>query len=161
MERADHDESLAELLRHAAGQLRRRSLAAMAPFDVTPWQARALRTLLRTGPLRMSALAELLGVTARSITEVVDALEERALVRREPDPSDRRATIVCATAEGERVGAAIGQARRADSDQYFAALDARDRAELARILRSLRRPTGGAASGGDGAATGGAGRPAG
>lgn len=132
------DESLADLLREAAGRLRRRSLAAMAPFDVTPWQARALRTLIGSGPMRLSALAERLRVTARSITEVVDALESRALVRRDPDPVDRRATIVRATSEGERVGAAIGAARQADSEQYFAGLDAADQAELARLLRALR-----------------------
>jgi len=142
------DDSLAELLRAAAGQLRRRSLAAMAPFDVTPWQARALRALIRGGPMRLRELADQLRVSARSITEAVDALETGGLVRRADDPNDRRATIVAATAEGERIGAAIGAARRADSEQYFAALAPADRDELGRLLRLLRDSASGAAPGG-------------
>jgi DNA-binding MarR family transcriptional regulator len=42
--------------------------------------------------MRLSELSEHLHIAPRSATEVVDALESRGLVRRRPDPDDRRAT---------------------------------------------------------------------
>ncbi|MGC4857040.1 hypothetical protein ACLQ24_27630 [Micromonospora sp. DT4] len=51
---------------------------------------------------------------------------------------DRRATLVALTAEGTRVSAAIRAARRAEADRFFGHLPGTDRAELARILRTLR-----------------------
>jgi DNA-binding MarR family transcriptional regulator len=46
------------------------------------------------GPQRMGDLAETLEVTPRSVTALVDGLEAQGEVRRVPDPSDRRATII-------------------------------------------------------------------
>jgi len=69
----------------------------------------------------------------------VDALQERGLVERRPDPDDRRAMLVSLTGEGRRVGAAIGSARDAETQRFFGLLSESDRADLARILRTLRR----------------------
>jgi DNA-binding MarR family transcriptional regulator len=71
------------------------------------------------------------------VTDVVDSLEERGLVARAPDPSDRRATIVSLTARGRRVLDELDAARRADHESYFADLSERDREALARILGRL------------------------
>ena len=76
---------------------------ALAEWDVTPSQARALAVLRRGGPQRLGELAEHLRIAPRSATEVVDALAERGLVERRPDPADRRATLVALTAHGEEV----------------------------------------------------------
>jgi DNA-binding MarR family transcriptional regulator len=69
---------------------------------------------------------------------VVDDLQRSALVERHPDPADRRAVLVSLTAAGTRVSDEIRTARQAEGEQFFAALDAADRAELTRILRRLR-----------------------
>ena|SRR5437762_2755508 len=55
---------------------------------------RLLYALHCDGPQRMGDLAEALEVTPRSITALVDGLEAQGQVRRVPDPSDRRATII-------------------------------------------------------------------
>ncbi|MFH5879083.1 MarR family winged helix-turn-helix transcriptional regulator [Arthrobacter sp. NA-172] len=88
-------------------------------------------------PMRLKDLAERLRIAPRSATEVVDQLEGKGLVRREPDPTDRRATLVTATAAGQRLFATISAERRGKSSEYFARLSAGDRAELARILGEL------------------------
>ncbi len=89
------------------------------------------------GDVRLKDLAERLRIAPRSATEVVDQLEAKALVCRTPDPTDRRATLIVATAAGARLFADIQAERRDKSSEYFSRLDARDRAELARILRLL------------------------
>lgn len=131
------DASTGDLLMGVARNLRRSYAEALAPWEVTPGQARALGIICGHGPLRLSALADLLVIVPRSGTQVVDALEEHGLVERRPDPSDRRATTVVATAEGVRLHEELHRARDAASEELFAALSAEDRAELERILRLL------------------------
>ena len=66
-----------------------------------------------TAPMRLSELSEQLRIAPRSTTEVVDALQEHGLVRREPDPHDRRATLVRLTDRGTEVATAIRATRDA------------------------------------------------
>ena len=131
------DASAGELLMQAARGLRRRYAEALAPWEVTPGQARALGVVCAHAPVRLSALADLLVIVPRSATQVVDALETRGLVARQQDPADRRATCVVPTAEGGRLHEEFHRARAAESERYFAGLPAADRAELDRILRLL------------------------
>jgi DNA-binding MarR family transcriptional regulator len=131
------EDSLSDAFRAVARRMREAAREALAPWDVTPAQARALGTLLRAGPLRLGDLAEALRIAPRSATEVVDALEARGMVERGPDPADRRATLVAPTAHGTEVGTAIRAARAAESESVFRDLPAADRAALARILKAL------------------------
>lgn len=127
-----------DLLMSAARALRRRYAAALAQWDVTPGQARALRIVVRADEApRLSEIADRLRIVPRSATEVVDALEQRGLVNRRPDPRDRRATVVVATADGERLAAVIDDARAEQAKAYLSVLSAADRAELHRVLEKL------------------------
>jgi DNA-binding MarR family transcriptional regulator len=130
-------ETTADLLMYAARSLRRAFGESMAAYDVTPSQARALRVVGELGPVRLSVLADHLRIAARSATEVVDALESRGLVAREPDPADRRATGVVTTEAGAALRARLEEARRTATEARLAGLDPDDRAELDRLLRLL------------------------
>jgi DNA-binding MarR family transcriptional regulator len=131
-------ETLADAFRAVSRQLRHQTQQALAPWDVTPSQARALGVLTRHGPVRLGALSEHLRIAPRSATEVVDSLATAGLVERRPDPADRRATLVAVTARGDAVAAGIRAARAAEADDFFARLDEADRAALAAILEKLR-----------------------
>src|ERR1700683_4595794 len=61
---------------------------------VTPARLRLLGALHCMGPQIMTNLGDQLGVTARNVTALVDALESEGLVRRTPHPTDRRATVI-------------------------------------------------------------------
>jgi DNA-binding MarR family transcriptional regulator len=132
------EESLAEAFWAVARRLRHQNREALAPWDITPSQSRAVVTLARHGAMRLSELALHLRIAPRSATEVVDDLEEAGLAERSPDPGDRRATLVTLTERGTEVVTAIRKARAAESESYFAVLNDEDRVELARILRVLR-----------------------
>ncbi|MGW3819165.1 MarR family winged helix-turn-helix transcriptional regulator [Streptomyces sp. NPDC005046] len=75
---------------------------AAASENLTASQGKTLN-VLRRGPASMSALATTLTCDASNMTGIIDRLEKRDLVRREPRPSDRRVKDVVLTAEGERV----------------------------------------------------------
>ena len=131
------DETLSDAFWSVARQLREASHQSLVPWEITPAQLRALRVLKHHGPLRLSELSDHLRIAARSTTEVVDALESRGLVRRQPDPGDRRATLVELTEHGESVLDAIRAARGTEAERVFDRLSQTDRAHLARILRKL------------------------
>ena len=135
---SDGDETLSEALMSVARQLRGTSQATLAPWDITPGQLRALRVLGHHGPQRMSELSDHLHIAARSTTEVVDALESRGLVERRPDQVDRRATLAELTERGASVLSAIRAARGTEAERVFNRLSEADKADLARILRTLR-----------------------
>ena len=131
------DDPTADLLMAVARSMRGAFVSALREYDVTPAQARALRVVADDGPVRLSALAERLGIAPRSATEVVDHLETRGLVRREPDPDDRRAVRAVSTTEAARLHQRLHDARHAAAEERLARLSAHDRAELERILRLL------------------------
>jgi DNA-binding MarR family transcriptional regulator len=131
------DDSLPELFRLVNWRLRALARSSLEPWDITPAQSRALGVLLRGGPLRLSDLAERLRIVPRSTTEVVDALEAAGLAERRPDPADRRATLVVLTPRGTEVGESARAARAAGAARFFDTLTPADRADLARILKTL------------------------
>ena len=134
---AAQPDGLADRFRGVSRRLRAQTAQALAPWEVTPAQARALGVLTRHGALRLGALSGHLHIAPRSATEVVDALETRGLVERRSDPADRRATLVAPTPRGEEVAAGIRADRAAEAEEFFARLGPGDRAALARILDVL------------------------
>ncbi|HEX3964384.1 MAG TPA: MarR family transcriptional regulator [Trebonia sp.] len=68
---------------------------------------------LAAGPMSLGALAEAVGVDAPYATLIVDNLEERGLVARQPDPADRRRKLVTLTPEGSK---AIGKLQQIEHD---------------------------------------------
>lgn len=132
------EESLSEAFWSVARRLRETSQELLAPWDITPSQLRALRVLRRHGKLRLSELSDHLHIAPRSTTEVVDGLQARDLLWRQPDPGDRRATLVELTEHGSSVLDAIRASRETEADQAFGRLSPDDRKHLARILRQLR-----------------------
>jgi DNA-binding MarR family transcriptional regulator len=134
---ADDGTALGDLLMRVARTQRRRWREALAPWDLSPHQARALRVVCETGGVRLSDLAEALRIAPRSATEVADGLQERGLVERAADPADRRAVLLRPTDAGRRTQREVADARAADSTELFDRLTAADRAALERILRAL------------------------
>lgn len=135
---ADGSESdLGELLRRASHVMRHRFADLLRPWDLSPHQLRALRVIRANEPLRLRELADDLRISPRSVTEVVDALTERELAVRAPDPNDRRATTVSTTEAGRQLMADAETAGRADSADFFGRLTAAERRELAALLQKL------------------------
>lgn len=134
----DDEESLAESFWAVARRLRHSTRSALEPWELSPSLARAMGVLHRHGSMRLSALADHLRIAPRSATEVADDLERLGFAVRRPDPADRRAVQVRLTDEGTRVSEEIRRARQREGARFFAALDASERADLARVLGKLR-----------------------
>src|SRR5262249_54284760 len=71
----------------------------------------ALSTLVGCGEMRLGDLASKEGVAAPTMSRIVAALVEAKYVQREPDPADRRAWLVKATPDGERMVSGLRSTR--------------------------------------------------
>ncbi len=129
---------LSELIFRQMKRLRRAQAERLAPLGLTPAQERALRMITRSEePPRMTDLADHLGIVPRSVTTVIDALEEAGLVRRETDPHNRRAIRLHLTDQGRSVRDDMREARRRAAEDLFAPLSAADRVSLGELLTQL------------------------
>ena len=124
--------------------LREQAWKDSAPRGLNPTQAQVLKILARRGPggLRLSAIAEQLGVTAPTASDSVSTLEGKGLVIKGPAPDDGRALAVALTEDGR---AAAGELA-AWPDLLLEAVDVLDAQEeevllkaLLKIIRSLQR----------------------
>jgi DNA-binding MarR family transcriptional regulator len=64
-------------------------------------RGRVLWALRESGPVLMRALSQALGISPRTVTGLVDGLENDGWVTRSPHPDDRRATIISLTPAAE------------------------------------------------------------
>lgn len=138
----DDQPSLSQLVMRTARALRRVNRDELEPFGLTPSQSRALGVVSRYGeqPPRLGDIAARLDIAPRSATEVVDALQERGLVRRTPDPTDRRAVTITLTDEGRAVRRRMDRGRARRGDEFFGHLTPAQQASLASLLEAALAP---------------------
>ena len=67
---------------------------------LTTARARLLQELHRLGPSTQRCLAVVLAVSSSSVSTLIDALETGGFVRRDPHPTDHRASLVSLTPQG-------------------------------------------------------------
>lgn len=113
---------------------------AFTHHDLENWEFDVLAALRRAGaPYALSPgqLAAQTLVTSGTVTNRVDRLEARGLVRREPDPNDRRGVRVLLTDEGQaRVDGAI-EDLLAREREILGGITSDDSELLAQLLRQL------------------------
>ncbi|UIX34562.1 MarR family winged helix-turn-helix transcriptional regulator [Streptomyces sp. GQFP] len=121
-----------------------RTEKAYARFGIGRGEFDVLATLRRAGePYTLSPrqLSSTLMLTTGGMTGRLDKLERAGLVRRSPDPHDRRGLQVTLTEEGlSRVDEAVGAGVDAQTEA-LAALDPEKAGQLADLLRELLTAT--------------------
>ncbi|MEU7581544.1 MarR family transcriptional regulator [Streptomyces sp. NPDC041068] len=138
MSTPDTDGPLAEQLLRLTRRLHRIQKRHLEPVGVTPAQSRLLRTLAHyDAPPRMADLAQRLEVVPRAVTSLVDGLESGGLVRRAPDPSNRRVIRIELTDAGQDALKKLRSARRAAAEDILAPLTAEQREVLGGLLSAL------------------------
>lgn len=96
-------EAVADRLHSAALHLLRRLRTEDDALGVSPPRLSALSVVVHAGPIGIGALATAEGVSAPTMSRLVDGLERDELVARRPDPDDARGVLVRATPKGRRV----------------------------------------------------------
>src|SRR3954452_22792120 len=99
-----------------------------------------LATLRRHGApykLRPTDLTNASMLTSSGTTKRLDKLENAGLIRREPDPNDRRGTLIAPTGEGRSLIDALPPAHLANEASLISALDPAEQEQLAGLLRKV------------------------
>lgn len=121
------------LLDHLA-RLGRRAAEASTPGGLRPRHLRALGILSEHGPQSQQGLGEVLSLDPSNVVGLLNELEERGLITRQRDPSDRRRHIVELSTTGEEALAAAYVRLGLVEDSLLAALSAEERATLYHLL---------------------------
>ncbi len=125
------------LLKRALAQLHEGYGPALAPHAVDGRELAVLALLDRRGANSQQEISRRLGVDRTTMVALVDALAERGLVERQPDPRDRRKNMVVLTDAGAGVRAAAGPAVDEVEAGFLAPLTANERATLMTLLRKV------------------------
>jgi DNA-binding MarR family transcriptional regulator len=133
---ADEFFSAYHVLRH---YIDRRVDAAMGDAGIPMACSKLLGILNEHGPKRFTELARITGTGARSLTQTVDILERDKLAQRQPDPADRRATLVNITDLGTSTYLRSVTPRLEAFDYVFGALSDAERTSFVNALRALRQ----------------------
>ncbi len=122
-------------------RLARRLIAVERPIlaahGVSMWGYIVLTALAEEPVRTQAALADAIGADKTRIIGVLDELQERDLIRREPDPADRRARLLTLTPAGRRLHGRVRRAIRQREERLLADFPPADRAAFLRVLRGL------------------------
>ncbi len=127
------DSDTAARLRMAVGRLSRR-LRRPGTGELTQSQLSALATIQQFMPLRLGDLATREGVSASTLSRLVDHLEACGMVTRVRDPSDARSSQVSVTADGASF---LEDLRRNGTTLIYHALQSLEDTERASVLAAL------------------------
>ena len=125
-------------------QIRRLQQIAVAIFlqetgetGLTPVQYAALQAATNQPGIDQRTLAGLVGLDTSTLAGVIDRLETRGLIKRNPDTRDRRVRLVSPTVEGRQALAQMVPAMMRAQKRILAPLSKADQREFTRMLDVL------------------------
>lgn len=135
---ADDGGPLWDDLRECHRRMRSELRAVVGRHGIYLSEYRAL-SRLREGPRTLSDLAEGLGLTPASMTDLAEQLLRRRWVVRLPHPTDGRSRILRITGSGERIYAAARREYRARLAEVYRELSSASKRWLTKGLEELTR----------------------
>lgn len=109
----------------------------MARLELDPREVVLLRHVAAAEGQSQQALAEALRIPPSRVVTLVDGLEQRGLLERQPVPSDRRVHALHLSREGRRVLRKVMDVSAAHEAEVCAGLDATERKQLIALLSRL------------------------
>lgn len=110
---------------------------ALEPWDITPPRFSAM-TLIHNNPgLKLTDLAQAMGIARSGAVQVVRSLEKLGYVQRSDSRTDKRAHCLRLSEDGQAAYAQIQEAIRQHDTRISAGLTVGEQAELRRLLGLL------------------------
>ncbi len=120
-----------------AGLIEKRIASLIAPLGLSPATGLVLSILADSqAPISPNHIADRLIISRASVTSLLDSLEKRAYVKRQPHPSDRRMLWVELTDSGRQ---AADQFRPIVHQHERVWLNALNEKELEQLIQTLHR----------------------
>lgn len=115
---------------------------ALEPWGITPPRFSAMVIVSLNPGLKLTQLANILGIARSGAVILVDALEDLGYIERRPAPEDRRAFSLALTDKGHADLSRITQIVQTQDRAIVSALSANEQAQLHRLLIKLCEPSG-------------------
>lgn len=109
-----------------------------AGFDITPYQWVILYRLWEREGRNQSELAEVSLKDRATVTRILDVMEQRGLVVRKTDSSDRRTYKVFLTPLAKKLKTQLPKIAASYLDEFTRDIDPDDLATAQRVLRKIR-----------------------
>lgn len=120
-------------------QMRRQLEAAAADHDITATQFQVLRRLWSGDGLSAQWLAREADVDAATMTGVLDRLQDKGLVRREKDATDKRSVRVMLTPKGGAMAEPLMVSVQGINEKALLGLTQAEQKELHRMLDQVQQ----------------------
>ena len=133
-------ESNGFLIARIGSESHKRFVSTIAQWDLGMYQQAVLTTLVeltKEGNTSQKQLGDFVGIDPRNLVPVIDFLEERSLVKRVADPSDRRVSFIELTAKGKSLAEKIRTAGQNLEKEMFACLSEKEKDSLHSLLLKL------------------------
>jgi DNA-binding MarR family transcriptional regulator len=113
--------------------------ARLAPLDLNLTQASLLGYVSEFGATTQTDLADHLGIGRAAIGSVIDRLQARGLVERQPRPDDRRVWLVAITAAGSELAREIAEVDEVLRAELRHGIGREERQALAWVMTRLQQ----------------------
>ena len=110
-----------------------------APLNLNLTQAMVVAYVNEFGPINQTQIADHLRVGRAIVGAIVDRLQDRMLVERQPDPVDRRVWQVRITADGAIVAGQIAQIDEVLRGELRHGISREERLALASVMSRLQQ----------------------
>jgi MarR family transcriptional regulator, lower aerobic nicotinate degradation pathway regulator len=124
----------AYLLGRAATQLHAMGERDLEPLGISPREYSVLAVLAERSPLSQTRIGTILGLDRTTILKLGASLEEKGLVVRERDETDRRAYAIALTNAGEQVRSQAFTLLLDCEERFLTPLAGSERDELTQLL---------------------------
>ena len=105
--------------------------------DISMWGYIVLTGLVEQPVRTQAALAQAINADKSRIISVLDELQERALIQRQPDSADRRVHLLSLTPAGDQLRRSVEAGIRRREEKVLAVLPPADREVFLRSLKAL------------------------
>jgi DNA-binding MarR family transcriptional regulator len=133
----DDRHDLAAMLVPLARTLVAREEPALRAHGISMWGYVVLTALAEQSVRTQAALAQAISADKSRIIGVLDHLQERGLISRRPDASDRRVHLLSLTPAGDRLRRSVQAAIRRGEEEVLVTLPPADRDAFLRSLQAL------------------------
>jgi DNA-binding MarR family transcriptional regulator len=133
----DDRKDLAAMFAPLTRALIAREEPVLLAHDISMWGYIVLTALVEQPVRTQAALAQAIHADKSRIIGVLDELQERGLIQRQPDETDRRVHLLSLTPAGDRLRRSVEAGIRRREEQVLAMLPSEDREVFLRSLKFL------------------------
>lgn len=133
------EEPIGRLIYKTSLDIRNYAEKLLNPYDLTTEQFHILKSASVGAGISQSQLCLSVGKKPANITRILDRLEKKGWMKRQPNPADRRSSLVSLTAEGERIIAEVSKEFESYASWFVEGIGEEEERVFRRVLEKINR----------------------